>query len=179
MREMPHSLTPDLHALVHRESFARWRRNVLVLLALAAAVILLTAPLWWERSIAFELAGSYAAPGLTGLGWYAVTEHGFMTCDDFAAVYARQTGGSLAEDFDLNTAHYSYVVCPGCALKRLTYREWDRSGRFTAPDGGYYYAHAYVRPEADPETVNIYRTKNLAFDNDPHTVDPELTVVGK
>ena len=175
-KTMRRTLSPELRIVARRERLARWRRSGIVLLALAAAVALLTAPLWWERSIAFEPVGNYNVPGLTGLGWYAVSETGFTTYDDFAAVYAHQTGGSLDKDFELDTS-YSYVVCPGCALERLTYREWDKSGRFTAPDGGYYYAHAYVRPEAAPETVNIYRTKKLAFENDPHTVDPNLTVI--
>ena len=102
-KTMRRTLSPELRIVARRERLARWRRSGIVLLALAAAVALLTAPLWWERSIAFEPVGNYNVPGLTGLGWYAVSETGFTTYDDFAAVYAHQTGGSL--DKEIGRAH--------------------------------------------------------------------------
>lgn len=129
-----------------------------------------------ENDIKYDLVGSYRVKkGADFPRWRAITPEGFYTLDMYENEYKLTTQRTLQDDFVLNE-NAVYVVCYGCTLERLTYREWQVSGRFSSshPD---YYSIAYLKPSEESNIVYIYKVNSVRVEKDPHSGDHSAVIV--
>ena len=133
---------------------------------IAASIGLLAIYFYKDRSIEYSWLYSYEIQTPTNGKWRVVSHRGFYTGENFANDYASQTDMPLPSEID--TVNYTYVVCYGFTLEGLSYREIDKSGRFTS-DTPYYYVNATLK--AAPSTLaNVYLVDDpIAIDRDMHT----------
>ena len=119
-----------------------------------------------ERPIAYSWVYSYKIETPVVGQWRVVSDRGFFTGKNFAQEYALQTGEPLPDEID--TANHTYIVCYGFTLEELSYREMDKSGRFTS-DAAYYYVKATLQT-APSALANVYLVDDpIAIDRDMHT----------
>jgi len=93
----------------------------------------------------------------------------------FASEFKDETGKSVYTEFNFDVSEYTYVVCYGYNLKKLTFSKANVSGSFSNPT--YYYGKAYLEKNENPNVVNIYMIRKISIENDPHSNTDEFTVV--
>ena len=77
---------------------------------------------------------------------------------------------------EIDAANHTYVVCYGFTLEELSYREFDKSGRFTS-DTPYYYVKATLKT-APSTLANVYLVDDpIAIDRDMHTNNRRDTII--
>lgn len=150
-----------------------------MILVITIAVVMLfsvSGILFKERECKIELVYSYEnlfddtweSVSQTGKSWIVIRKDGFWTAEMFEKVYLAETGRALAEDYQLDTDHYTYIWCHGCRLEKLTYRKGIVSGALTSVNP-YYYGHAVLVKTDNSAEVNLYVMEKIAIENDPHS----------
>lgn len=152
----------------------RKRVAVNVFVIIVALIGLLSIYFYRERSIEYSWLYSYEIQTPAIGKWRVISDRGFYTGENFASDYASQTDMPLPGEID--AANHTYVVCYGFTLEELSYREIDKSGRFTS-DTPYYYVKATLKT-APSTLANVYLVDDLiAIDRDMHTNNRHDTII--
>lgn len=152
----------------------RKRLAVCVLVIIVVLIGLLSIYFYKERSIEYSWLYSYEIQTPAIGKWRVISDRGFYTGENFASDYASQTDMPLPGEID--AANHTYVVCYGFTLEELSYREIDKSGRFTS-DTPYYYVKATLKT-APSTLANVYLVDDLiAIDRDMHTNNRRDTII--
>lgn len=100
-------------------------------------------------------------------GWDGVFDTGFVTPEIFEKKFYEFTGKYIDTICDMDYDKFTYIVCYGFELNKLTYREIDLVGRFT---GAYpwYIGKAYLNDNCEPNQLTIYKIDHFLIGQDPH-----------
>ena len=100
-------------------------------------------------------------------GWDGVFETGFFSPEIFEKRFYELTGKFIGDICEMNYDDYTYIVCFGFELHKLTYRECDMVGRFTGPYP-WYIGKAYLSDDCDPSQLTIYKIDHFRIGQDAH-----------